>query len=314
MTAGDTSVTISGHYEAGAGVVFGTGSPVTIGGNYVGANGIFVDYSPTSPDPANIYGYTTADGSGITIGAASDPNGGAISANIKAPSTSSVTIASSTSSNNLDITSKATFTLGECYQGGIIFYLDASNQHGLAVSVQQPGSAEFNHNDYRTYNTGNGIGAGFIATQSLMASGGQKDDSSIASSSSLTNNTTALGGTFQYAVGSNGTSNCSFSASQLYTPSSGECFGGWYLPSIYEMQLLFQNNAEFSGSTACNATIPANGLSGTYWTSDSYTDGSTNLCNGGSNTSNCMYTVNSATAFAVYDKSSTLNYRPIRSF
>ena len=60
------------------------------------------------------------------------------------------------------ITSSRGLSIGDTYQGGIIFYLDASGCHGLiaAPSDQSTGIVWWNGSYVDTYAYGNGIGAG----------------------------------------------------------------------------------------------------------------------------------------------------------
>jgi len=96
--------------------------------------------------------------------------------------------------------------IGDSYQGGKIFWLDASGQHGLiaATSNQSEGIA-WNNGSYTTTNAvRDGISAGMYNTERIIANQG---------------------------VGSY--------AAQICANYQGGNYGDWYLPSKYELYLLY---------------------------------------------------------------------------
>jgi hypothetical protein len=113
--------------------------------------------------------------------------------------------------------------IGDSYQGGKIFWLDASGQHGLIV-------ARFNLS-YRPWDSGSrletraygsGLYAGAMNTAIIIA----------------VNTESAAKACADYSATENG--------SPIYTsffPSLDEGYGDWYLPSIYELYLLSQSGA-----------------------------------------------------------------------
>ena len=100
--------------------------------------------------------------------------------------------------------------IGDTHQGGIIFYLDASGCHGLiaAPSDQSTGIAWWNGSYVDTYAYGNGIGAGEGNSQGIRRWQG------ICSS-------------------------CY--ASELCQDLSLGGYTDWYLPSKYELNLMYEN-------------------------------------------------------------------------
>ena len=122
-------------------------------------------------------------------------------------------------------------SIGEKYRGGLIFYLDESEQHGLIASlidVNNQGS------EWRNGESGNkvtkaradGIGAGETNTRLIIAQ--QTADNQSGQFAAL------VAANFQ--ILEDGITPCK-------TPIAAEsiCYGGWYLPSAYELQLLHRN-------------------------------------------------------------------------
>jgi hypothetical protein len=119
--------------------------------------------------------------------------------------------------------------LGDSYQGGIIFWLDETNQHGLIAS-----KFDLNNNEgiqWRNGDSGNkitnaysdGIGAGANNTRLIISQ--QTADNQSGSFAALI--------AARFNVLEDGEIPCQTPASPDTT-----CFGDWYLPSIYELTLL----------------------------------------------------------------------------
>jgi len=141
-------------------------------------------------------------------------------------------------------------SIGDAYQGGIIFYIlqvgdtgyDADVQHGLiaATSDQSSSTKWFNdvdsNNGLQTNATEDGIGAGKTNTQTIIASFG-------------TNN-----GTY---------------AAQLCADYQGGNYSDWYLPSIYELGLLRLQRDIVGGFTYIEQFMnyPPETMSYGYWSS-----------------------------------------------
>lgn len=124
--------------------------------------------------------------------------------------------------------------IGDVYQGGIVFWVDGSGQHGLVVSKQDLNQGR--GIQWRNGASGNkitnaradGIGAGDANTKLIIASQTIDDQSGQFAALMASN----------YAVLEDGESSCGSS-------SNIPCYGGWYLPSRYELQLLA--NAQSNG-------------------------------------------------------------------
>jgi hypothetical protein len=153
----------------------------------------------------------------------------------------------------------STLAIGDLYQGGKVFWLDASGQHGLiaALADQTPvdsGLQWYNRTYRDTGATGNGLYAGAMNTAMIVAT--QVSDT--------------LGVNFaaklaaDYSVQADGVSPCTLSYGSSHPPVDEICYGDWYLPSKVELNLLYQNkNIAVVGGFSVNY----------YWSSTEYDSG-----------------------------------------
>ena len=116
----------------------------------------------------------------------------------------------------------STLAIGDSYQGGIIFWLDATGQHGLiAATEDQSTGIQWYNGTYRyTGTTGNGLYAGAMNTAMIVAT--------------------------QMADNQSG----SFAAKVCadYSVTVGRVtYGDWYLPSKYELNLLYLQKIAVGG-------------------------------------------------------------------
>ena len=127
----------------------------------------------------------------------------------------------------------ATYAIGDTHQGGIIFYLDASGKHGLisAPTDQSFGIQWYNGSYVDTYAYGNGIGAGEGNSQGIRRWQGY-------------------------------CSSCY--ASELCQDLSLGGETDWYLPSKYELNLMFENIGQGNALGLGNIGNFANNV---YWSS-----------------------------------------------
>jgi hypothetical protein len=131
--------------------------------------------------------------------------------------------------------------LGDSYGGGIVFYIDATGQHGLiaATTDLSTGIQWYNGTNTTTYAVRNGIVAGMYNTERIVTNQGA--------------------GSY---------------AAQLCANYQGGNYGDWYLPSKYELNLLYLQKAVVGG------------LAGNYyWSSTEYSSNDyawyQNFSNGG---------------------------------
>ena len=194
-------------------------------------------------------------------------------------SNGSTWISSVNSSNN-------THSIGESYGGGIVFYVYDGGTHGLiAATNDQSSNADWGlGTGYETRAKANGIAAGIKNTTLIIAS----EISQRKTSQEYKN----------YGNGYNGQDFAATICNEFYvsiTENTIETtFGDWYLPSKYELNLLYQKR-----------TTVGNFASDKYWSSTEYD-------------SDKAWTINFATrsgsAESTQDKTYGNRVRAIRAF
>ena len=114
--------------------------------------------------------------------------------------------------------------IGENYGGGIVFYVYDNGQHGLisATADQSTGIQWYNGTYRYTGTTGDGLGAGAMNTALIVAT--QMADNQI--------------GNFAAKV-----------CADYSVTVGGITYGDWYLPSKYELNLLYLQKAVVGGLT-----------------------------------------------------------------
>lgn len=123
--------------------------------------------------------------------------------------------------------------IGESYGGGIVFYLYDSGQHGLiaATTDQSTSTMRWYGGSYtNTCARGNGIGSGLKNTAIIIANQGPVD-----------------GATFAARV-----------CNEYSVTVGGITYGDWYLPSKFELNLMYSQLNVIGGFTTSSAY---------YWTS-----------------------------------------------
>jgi hypothetical protein len=140
---------------------------------------------------------------------------------------------------NGTVVSETKYQIGDFVQGGIVFWLDETGEHGLvcAKSDQSPGIRWYAGTYTVTLAYGDGSFSGEANTLLTIASQGPGD---------LTTYAALICNSLQIAVG-------------------GKSYGDWYLPSKKELNLMYLDKA------AINATALANGghafANSGYWSS-----------------------------------------------
>jgi len=142
--------------------------------------------------------------------------------NVTAGTNVTVTGAGTTASPYVvNATGATPLAIGDSYQGGIIFWLDATGQHGLiaATADQSTGIGIYWSNGPNIYTgtTGDGLYAGAMNTSMIIAT--QNAVSPMADNQT---------GSFAAKV-----------CADYSVTDGGVTYGDWYLPSKYELNLLY---------------------------------------------------------------------------
>ena len=140
------------------------------------------------------------------------------------------------------VTSTCGLSIGDTYQGGIIFYLDASGCHGLiaAPGDQSTGIRWYAGTFGLTQAKGDGIYAGKANTSIIIAA--------------------------QVAIGDDGDNYAARLCNELIISEGGTAYGDWYLPSKYELNLMYENIGPGNALGLGNV----GNLGNVYWSSTEY--------------------------------------------
>lgn len=148
-----------------------------------------------------------------------------------------------------------TYKIGDFAQGGIIFWLDETNQHGLACTKEAHGSP------IRFF-------AGTLGNLKIQGDGPFSGEMN-----------TALIIANYFVIGDDGNNYAARLCSELKINEGNKTYGDWYLPSIEELTLMYQNRNIIS--TVSQNHNGTDFLDETYWSStiDRYSH-SLNFANG----------------------------------
>ena len=134
-----------------------------------------------------------------------------------------------------------TYKVGDFAHGGIVFWVDETGQHGLVCSKsnQSTSSRWFGGTFGNTRSLGDGLYAGKNNTSIIIAS--------------------------HVFLGDDDTTYAARVSNEYQATENGKTYGGWYLPSKYELNLIYQNRAVINTTAASNSgeSISAN----SYWSS-----------------------------------------------
>jgi hypothetical protein len=138
------------------------------------------------------------------------------------------------------VTSTCGLSIGDTHQGGIIFYLDASGCHGLiaAPSDQSTGIRWYAGTHGNTQAKGDGIYAGKANTSIIIAA--------------------------QVAIGDDNANYAARLCNELQIIEGGTTYGDWYLPSKYELNLMYENIGQGNALGLGNV---GNFSNSSYWSS-----------------------------------------------
>lgn len=122
--------------------------------------------------------------------------------------------------------------IGERYQGGLVFFVDDTGLHGLIAAIKDANNGvgvqwqNGESGEKITNARANGVGAGATNTKLIIAQ--QTIDYQAGNFAALAAS--------NFSVLADGQTPCSTRADAAQT-----CYGDWYLPSIYELDLMYAN-------------------------------------------------------------------------
>ncbi len=153
------------------------------------------------------------------------------------------------------------FVIGDVALGGVVIWVDETGQHGLVCSLDNlsNGIVWMEHDEVNSFNinftNGNGIGAGKLNTAMILSS---NDVQKL----STTNFAAVLCTTY---------SKTDININNLYDDGGGTItisYADWYLPSVYELSLIYPNKDLISVVCEANGGV---GLSDeNFWCSNQY--------------------------------------------
>ncbi|MFZ4521780.1 MAG: hypothetical protein ACOYNC_08750 [Bacteroidales bacterium] len=195
------------------------------------------DFGFTILDDANAAAVRTTIGAGTGNGTVTSVTGTAPISVATGTTTPviSISAASTIAAGTMSAADKAkldgsTHAIGDSYGGGVVFYVYDGGRHGLiaATSDQSNNIRWYGGSNTNTRARADGVGAGLKNTAIIIANQGPVDGNSFAAT--LCN---------EYSV-----------------TVDGVTYGDWYLPSKYELNLLYLQK-----------TVVGNFTTGTYWSS-----------------------------------------------
>ena len=137
-----------------------------------------------------------------------------------------------------------TYAIGDFAQGGIVFWLDETGQHGLVCAKSDQSSAIrwYAGTNGNTRAKGDGVYAGEANTTIIISS--------------------------QVAIGDDDSPYAAQLCNDLQITEGGTTYGDWYLPSKYELNLMYQNKVTIDASATANG---GSGFSSSYyWSSTEF--------------------------------------------
>ena len=147
-----------------------------------------------------------------------------------------------------DIPNVTTYSVGDFAQGGVVFWVDETSEHGLVCAKEDQSSGErwFAGTSGNTQAKGDGPFSGETNTSIIIAA--------------------------QVAIGDDGSTYAARICNELQITEGGKIYGNWYLPAKEELNLMYQNKA------IIDATAVANGGSAFitiwyYWSSNEFSSG-----------------------------------------
>src|SRR5690554_4913448 len=174
----------------------------------------------------------------INTPAAADGSETKVTAGTNVTVTGSGTTASPYVVNATAGSGSTTFSVGDFAQGGIVFWVDETGQHGLvcAKEDQSTGVRWYAGTDGNTQAKGDGPFSGEANTSIIIAA--------------------------QVAIGDDASTYAARICNELQVTEGGKTYGDWYLPSKEELDLMYQNKATIDATAGVNG---GSGFAGAYY-------------------------------------------------
>src|SRR5690554_155349 len=183
-----------------------------------------------------------------TIPTAADGSETKVTAGTNVTVTGSGTTASPYVVNATAGSGSTTFSVGDFAQGGIVFWVDETGQHGLvAAKEDQSTGVRWYAGTYgNTQAKGDGPFSGEANTSIIIAA--------------------------QVAIGDDGSTYAARICNELQVTEGGKTYGDWYLPSKEELDLMYQNKATIDATAGVNG---GSGFASSYYWSSTEANNST---------------------------------------
>lgn len=142
-----------------------------------------------------------------------------------------------------------TYSVGDFAQGGIVFWVDETGQHGLVAAKedQSTGVRWYAGTSGNTQAKGDGPYAGEANTAIIIAA--------------------------QVAIGDDGSTNAGRICNELEVVQGGNNYGDWYLPSISELKLIYDKRSVINPTATSNGgTTLDESANANYWSSTETSD------------------------------------------
>ena len=177
------------------------------------------------------------------------------------------------------------YSVGDYAQGGVVIWVDASGQHGLISAIEESSSLKWSAGTTSAYNlrtmaTGDGMYSGAMNTAIILSAQGEGEGDDYAA----------------------------LVCAEYQKTDNGITYGDWYLPSKYELNIVFNNR------TIIESVSIANGGSGFAAMSDMYYWSSTEASQSNAWLQNFNETSNNQYNFIAKHASTGYAIRAVRSF
>ena len=136
----------------------------------------------------------------------------------------------------------ATYSVGDFAQGGIVFWLDETGEHGLVCAKNQSTAGWYAGTDGVTRATGDGPFSGEANTSIIIAA--------------------------QVSIGDDGNDYAAQICNELQITEGGKTYGDWYLPSKQELNLIYQNKTTIDATATVNGGVTFG--DNYFWSSTEY--------------------------------------------